>query len=116
MRRGRRGEGAALFEARNSGRRLAGREPCGIRGRLVIGTVVALARGIGGESPIDHEGQPMTVIGRNGELLSRKPQHEPSLADKEKNWRRRTGLPEQRDGTFPIFVTTLLATESYSWL
>jgi len=50
----------------------------------------------------------MTFIGRNGEILSRKPRDEVSFDERVKNYRRRIGLPEeQREGTFEIFAMTL---------
>jgi hypothetical protein len=52
--------------------------------------------------------KPKIVIGRNGELLSRKPQKSPTFNERVKSYRRRIGLPvEQREDTFPIFAITL---------
>jgi hypothetical protein len=53
--------------------------------------------------------KPKTMcIGRNGELLSRKPQRERSFDDRVKSYRRRIGLPaEERENTLPIFATRL---------
>jgi hypothetical protein len=49
--------------------------------------------------------KPKTVyIGRNGELLSRKPQRERGFDERVKSYRRRIGLPEQREDTFRIFA------------
>jgi hypothetical protein len=50
----------------------------------------------------------VTVIGRNGGILSRKPQRERSFEEMVAGYRRRIGLPvEQREDTFPIFAITI---------
>jgi hypothetical protein len=54
-----------------------------------------------------HKRQPMkTVIGRNGEILTRKPQPEIRLEDRIKSYRQRLNIPERNEETFPLFVIT----------
>ena len=46
----------------------------------------------------------MIAIGRNGEILTRKPRLGISLEDRIKNCRRRLNIPERNKETFPLFV------------